>query len=114
MKRVLILSMFLAGGATAAWAQNPSVLQQQAPNMPPLNQMPAEKVEPGGPTLGEPSATGSTGNLSDKLQASDGVIRPGDTGAPDMSVRPPVPDPGTTPVIRPPGSPGGNQSVDPK
>ena len=114
MKRVLILSMFLACGATAAWAQNPNVMQQQAPNMPPLSQMPAEKVEPGGPSSGEPSATGSTGTLSDKLQANDGVIRPWETGAADMSVRPPVPDPGTTPVIRPPGSPGGNQSVDPK
>ena len=114
MRRILILSLCLAGGATAAFAQNPSVLQQQAPNMPPLQQMPAEKVEPSMPSSGEPLATGSTGTLSDKLQASDGVIRPPETGAPDMRVRPPVPNPGTTPVIPAPGSPGGNQSVDPK
>ena len=113
MKRVLILSLFLAGGSTAAWAQNPGALQQQPPNMPPPSQMPAEKVEPSLPSSGEPSTTGATGTLSDKLKASDGVIRPGDTGAPDMRVRPPVPDPGTTPVIPAPGGPG-NQAVDPK
>jgi hypothetical protein len=114
MKRVLILSIVLAGGATAAWSQSPNALQQQAPNMPPMSQMPAEKVEPGGPSSSEPSGTGSTGTLSDRLQASDGVIRPPETGAADMRVAPPVPDPGTTPVIRPPGSPGGNQALDPK
>jgi len=109
MKRVLILSCVLVGTATAAWAQNPNAMQQQAPNMPPLQQMPAEKIAPA-----DPSATGSTGTLSDKLKASDGVIRPPETATPDMTVRPPVPDPGTTPVIPAPGSPGGNQSVDPK
>jgi hypothetical protein len=31
-----------------------------------------------------------------------------------MSVRPPVPDPGTTPVIPAPGTPGGDPTVDPK
>jgi hypothetical protein len=113
MKRVLILSLCLAGGATAAWAQNPNVMQQQAPNMPPLQQMPAEKVEPSLPSSNGPSTTGST-TLSDKLQASEGVIRPPETGAPDMRVTPPVPDPGTTPVIPAPGGPGGNQSVQPK
>ena len=47
MKRVLVLSTILAAGlGTAALAQNPEVLQQQAPNMPAPNQMPAEKIEP--------------------------------------------------------------------
>jgi hypothetical protein len=43
MKRVLILTILLAGGFTPASAQNPNVLQQQAPNMPSPQQMPAEK-----------------------------------------------------------------------
>jgi hypothetical protein len=117
MKRVLVLSMIMAGGLlTAASAQNPEVLQQQAPNMPPLERMPPEKIEPSDPssTGQDPSATGSTQSLSDKLQQSDGVIRPPETGAPDITVPAPVPDPGTTPVIPPPGSPGGNQQLDPK
>lgn len=110
MKRILVLSLAMAGSITAAMAQNPSVLNQQAPNMPPPQQMPAEKVEPQ-----EPSSTGSTGNtLSDKLEQSDGVIRPPETATPDMRAPAPVPNPGTTPVIPPPGSPGGNQQVDPK
>lgn len=114
MKRVLIATILFAGGLTGASAQNPNVLQQQAPNMPPLQQMPPDKVEPQRPSSSEPSATGSTGTLSDKLERTDGVIRPPETATPDMTVPAPVPNPGTTPVIPPPGSPGGNQTVDPK
>lgn len=115
MKRILVLSLAVAGTVTTALAQNPEVLNQQAPNMPPLQQMPAEKVAPNGVQPQDPPSTGSTGNsLSDKLQQSDGVIRPPATATPDMRVPAPVPDPGTTPVIPPPGSPGGNQQVDPK
>jgi hypothetical protein len=114
MKRVLVLSMILAGGlSTAALAQNPQVLQQQAPNMPAPQQMPAEKVEPNmGSSDNSPSTTGSTNTLSDKLEKSDGVITPPANMSPDIAV--PAPDTGTTPVIRPPGSPGGNQQVQPK
>jgi len=115
MKRVLIFTILLAGGFTAASAQNPNVLQQQARNIPPPQQMPAEKIEPGNPSsTDEPSSTGSTGTLSDKLERSDGVIRPPETATPEMNVPAPVPDPGTTRVIPPPGSPGGNRHVDPK
>jgi hypothetical protein len=42
------------------------------------------------------------------------VIRPPTNIAPDMTVRPPVPNPGTTPVIPAPGTPGGDPTVDPK
>jgi hypothetical protein len=108
MKRILIVAAFVMGGSAAAWAQTPS-LQQQAPNMPPLDKMPAEKVAPN-----DPSATGATGTLSDRLEASDGVIKPPTTATPDMTVPAPVPNPGTTPVIPAPGSPGGNQSIQPK
>ena len=66
----------------------------------------------------DPRSTGSVGRstapLSDKLDRTDGVIRPPANIAPEMSVRPPVPKPGTTPVIPPPGTPGGDQSIEPK
>lgn len=117
MKRVLVLSTILAGClGTAALAQNPSVLNQQAPNMPLPHQMPAEKIEPDSKLSGSngPSETGSTNTLSDKLERTDGVIRPPETATPDITVPAPVPNPGTTPVIPPPGSPGGNPRVDPK
>ncbi|KFG67475.1 hypothetical protein [Microvirga sp. BSC39] len=113
MKRVLVLSTILAGClGTAALAQNPGVLNQQAPNMPAPSQMPAEKVEPDSKLSGTngPSTTGSTNTLSEKLERTDGVIRPPETATPDITVPAPVPNPGTTPVIRPPG----NQQIDPK
>src|SRR5690606_14871919 len=97
----------LAGGLSAATAQAP--VQQQAPNMPAPKDVPAEKID-----RDDPLATGSTNSLSDQLERSDGVIRPPETATPDMNVPAPVPDPGTTPVIPPPGSPGGNQAIDPK
>jgi len=53
--------------------------------------------------------------LSDRLDRTGGVIRPPSDIAPEMrQARPPDPDPGTTPVIPPPGSPGGNREVEPK
>ena len=53
-------------------------------------------------------------NPSEKLDKSDGVIKPGDNIDPKMQVPPPDPGPTSTPVIPPPGSPGGNPNVVPK
>jgi hypothetical protein len=59
---------------------------------------------------------GTTGQarepLADKLARSDGVLcpRPGV----DPEIHAPTPDAGNTPVIPPPGSPGGNPDVRPK
>lgn len=112
MKRFSILAMATAGGLAAAFAQTPT-LPQQAPNMPLPKDVPAEKMEPGISSQ-DPPSTGATGTLSDKLEKSDGVIKPPVMSTPDMTVPAPVPDPGTTPVIPPPGSPGGNPNVEPK
>ena len=76
--------------------------------MPEAKDVPAEKVAPG-----EPLGTRST--LSDKLRRSDGVIRPPADATPDMRVPAPVPEPGTTPVIPPAGTPGSrNPTADPR
>lgn len=109
MKRAatFVLSTLIASGfGLAAIAQVP---QQRAPNMPPPENTIPEIVEPS-----DPPTTGSTESLSERLEKSDGVIRPRTDTTPDMRVPAPVPDPGTTPVIPPPGSPNGNQSLDPK
>ena len=53
-------------------------------------------------------------NPSEKLDKSDGVIKPGGNLDPKMQVTPPDPGPTSTPVIPPPGSPGGNPNVVPK
>ena len=51
------------------------------------------------------------GNLSDKLNASNGVIRPKEV---DPKIEKPAPSTGTSNVIPPPGSPGGAPGVQPK
>jgi len=50
--------------------------------------------------------------LGDKLARSGGVLCP--PPGVDPEIRAPTPDAGNTPVIPPPGSPGGNQSIQPK
>jgi hypothetical protein len=102
---LLLAASFAAPAAAQTQApQNPVQPQPRDPNMPsPQNTIP-EKVD----------STGSTGTLSDKLEKSEGVIRPSGNIDPGITVRPPVPNPGTTPVITPPGEPGGNQRVQPK
>lgn len=98
----LILSV---GVTTATLAQGNTVQSQpRDPNMPsPQNTVP-EKIEP--------SAPGAT--LSDKLEKTGGVIKPPTGIDPGITAPAPVPNPGTTPVIPPPGSPGGNPTVQPK
>ena len=93
-----LVALALAAMTGAALAQVPA--QPRDPNMPDPKTVPAEKIAPQ-----EPGSTGSTGpSLSDKLQASEGVIKPPATGTPEMTVRPPVPNPNSTPVITPPGT----------
>ena len=50
--------------------------------------------------------------LGDKLAKSDGVLCP--PAGVDPEMRAPTPDAGNTPVIPPPGSPGGDPTVRPK
>lgn len=87
------------GSVMMASAQTPVQPQPRDPNMPsPQNTVP-EKIEPspGG-------ATGSTGTLSERLERTDGVIRP--PANIDPGIVRPAPDTGTTPVIPPAGTPG--------
>jgi hypothetical protein len=63
---------------------------------------------------GAPADEGKTDNrdLSEKLAQSGGVICPPPYA--DSEIRAPTPPGGAMPVIPPPGSPGGDQSVRPK
>jgi hypothetical protein len=109
--RLVISTTALCAAMTVAAAQTP-IRPPQAPNMPPTDQVVPEKIEPN-----EPSDTGSVGSgstLSEKLEASDGVIKPPRNIDPEITAPAPVPNPGTTPVIPPPGSPGGNPTIVPK
>jgi hypothetical protein len=52
------------------------------------------------------------GDLSNKLDSTGGVIHP--EGGVDPGMQKPAPPVGATPVVPPPGSPGGRQDVQPK
>ena len=99
----------------------------QAPAKPPVND--TESSAPKGkPTSNDPCAQGSasvgSGNevvapnanknqtLSDHLAQSGGVICP--PPAVDPAIKAPTPDAGRTPVIPPPGTPGGDPRVQPR
>jgi hypothetical protein len=53
----------------------------------------------------------SSESLSDKLARTEGVLCPPNV---DPEIRAPTPDVGTMPIIPPPGTPGGDQTVRPK
>jgi hypothetical protein len=88
----------------AQTAPPPSV---RASNCAPMQSTPQGNIAPQGTT------TGQSGELlGDKLAKSDGVLCP-PTGV-DPQMRAPTPDTGNTPVIPPPGSPGGDPTIRPK
>ena len=99
----------------------------QTPVKPPANdtEKPAatgkpsdDPCAPGRATIGSgnqivtPNAPKSDKTLSDHLAQSGGVICP--PAAVDPEIKLPTPETGRMPVIPPPGTPGGDQSVKPK
>jgi acetyl esterase/lipase len=67
-----------------------------------------------GRATGESGVQPGNGSLSDTLGRTDGVLTPPRGIDPGIRAPAPVPDPGTTPVIPPPGSPGNPAPVRPK
>jgi hypothetical protein len=114
IKRSIFLAAFLAC-SSAAFAQAPPTATPPAPTA-----MPPRPVTNCVPTRTNPQGTvepvGSPGQraepLGDKLAKSDGVLCP--PAGVDPEIRAPTPQTGNTPVIPPPGSPGGDPSVRPK
>jgi hypothetical protein len=109
------LASLACAAATGALAQ----AQVKDPNMPDPKTTVPEKIDPPLNQSQSGSGADTTGTirgrtLSDQLNKSDGVIKPPSGTDPGIAAPAPVPNPGTTPVIPPPGSPGGNPSVDPK
>jgi hypothetical protein len=86
-----------ANGA-AAQAQQPGIGAQNAP----------------GEVQTAPQAAKPNEPLSDTLSRTQGVVTPPSGVDPGIHAPAPEPDPRTTPVIPPPGTPGGNQNVQPK
>lgn len=105
-------------GAALAWTLSSSVMAQPlvlAQSSAPAQTMP--NMAAPSTTVPEkvgPDATGSTTNLSEKLNRSDGVIAPPTGVDSGMTTRAPAANTGAMPIITPPGEPGGNQSIQPK
>src|SRR3984893_11081762 len=112
----VVLALFFTGllglGAAGASAQT-------APGDP-ANQTIPEKDLPQPDASRHDGAQGGNGvdvhekNLSDKLDASGGVIKPPSGVDPELVKPAPVPEPNSTPVIPPPGMPGGPPGPKPK
>ncbi|MGB8609553.1 MAG: hypothetical protein WA615_08730 [Bradyrhizobium sp.] len=117
MKHSLILSGLLVAVSGVANAQAPP-----APPTPPAQTAPPARandcepmqpVPPRGTIAPEGATTGQRAEpLGEKLARSDGVLCP--PAGVDPEMRAPTPDTGNTPVIPPPGSPGGDPNVRPK
>jgi hypothetical protein len=119
MKSALFISCVsgvLMAAADVAGAQAPPVPAtppaQTATPAPANGCTPMQRVPSQG-TGAEGTTTGQrTEPLGDKLAKSDGVLCP--PSGVDPEIRAPTPDAGNTPVIPPPGSPGGDPSIRPK
>jgi hypothetical protein len=118
IKRALLLSCLMMAAAGVADAQappGPATPPAQtalpslslAANCAPMQTTPSAGAAPEGTTTGQRAEP-----LADKLARADGVLCP--PAGIDPEMRAPMPDIGKTPVIPPPGSPGGDPSIRPK
>ena|SRR3990172_9892775 len=103
----LALAALVAAPALAQTPPEPA----PPPGMPDISDPPAESTP-------APDAKGETGEpdkpLSEELKEKEGVLEPPQDMDSKIERPAPVPNPNTTPVIPPPGSPGGDQSIEPR
>jgi hypothetical protein len=99
----------VAAATLAAISAAPAFAQSEAP-LPPTTRPDCQAGAPLGPPSSE--TTGSM-PLSERLSQSKGVICPPAGIDPGIAATPP-PGGGRTPVIPPPGTPGGDPSIQPK
>ena len=106
MRIWMIVGLTIVVGATNASAQ--SIMLPAISSTPNLGC----QARTGGLVVPKPGETTGSANLSDELSRSKGIICPPAEVDPGISV-PPKGD-GLTPVIAPPGTPGGDPSIVPK
>ncbi|WP_454621251.1 hypothetical protein [Bradyrhizobium cenepequi] len=116
MNQSLLYFGVLMAVSGAAIAQAPP-----APTTPPAQTAPPQPqrgenctpMRPANPNAAPDTTTGQRSEpLGERLSRSDGVLCP--PAGVDPEMRAPAPNGGNTPVIPPPGSPGGDPSVRPK
>ncbi|HJU19005.1 MAG TPA: hypothetical protein VJ770_21325 [Stellaceae bacterium] len=117
--RAAMVAAFLCAGIDMAGAQIEGRNPGSAPNQGPApnnqvqanarngNGVPAPQQQP------QPGSSAAPGTLSHELNRSGGVLYPPPTGDGGV-IAPPNQGTSSTPVIPPPGSPGGNPRVQPK
>lgn len=116
-KLIFMTALIAASGAAIAQAPPAPATppQQTAPPAPQRSANCAPTEHSNGTTIAPDGTTTGRGRepLGDKLARSDGVLCP--PAGVDPEMRAPPPETGSnTPVIPPPGSPGGDQSIRPK
>ena len=100
----------IAAAAPELGGGRPATAAPVSPNANPTADQPAQgKIPEDRATSGS-----STEPLSEKLDRSGGVIHPPSGVDPGISQAPPEIGSQSTPVIPPPGSPGGKRGVNPK
>ena len=108
--------MAASGGASAQAPPGPVTPPAQTAPPSPSSAANCAPMQPGQRSrraVPEGTTTGQGAEpLGDKLARSDGVLCP--PAGIDPEMRAPTPDAGKTPVIPPPGSPGGDPTIRPK
>jgi hypothetical protein len=119
IKPVLTITCLWIAGCGAVAAQAPSAAKPSTEIVPPPTASGSngcaqtQPVPSQGTIAPEATTTGQSREpLGDKLAKSDGVLCPPPGIDPAMPAH--TPNTGNTPVIPPPGSPGGDPSVRPK
>jgi hypothetical protein len=104
-----VTAIFLLGGALLAAAP----ARAQIEGVPSLRPQQALPSPHGGSAAGPAAPSTPDNSLGHKLSRSRGIIKPPPIHDPNV-VTPPNQDSVKTPVIAPPGTPGGNPAVIPK
>ena len=117
-KPIIFASLLIAASGAAIAQAPPSPATPPQATVPPppqraSNCAPTETDRARGTMTPDNSTVGQTREpLGDRLARFDGVLCP--PAGVDSEMRAPAPDVGKTPVIPPPGSPGGDPNVRPK
>ena len=105
-------SLFATLWELSAWAQSHDLGRQPGPSSSdPKACAPGERLEQGPRGPERPATNGKAEDATDKLARTEGVICPPDV---DPKMNLPTPEGGRTPVVPPPGSPGGDPNLRPK
>jgi hypothetical protein len=104
MSTAIRTSLIAAAFGLSTLAASAQSQQTQPPVTPPAAPGTAQTIPEKTPS--SPGTNGASGNLSEKLDRSDGVIKPPDHVDPSMAKQAPA-TPQTMPVIKPPEEKGG-------